>query len=364
MVHFFKDWLHFFKKRKPSQTKDLNIDNGLLFDVKEELLFSRGESPTKKQKKGPGADVHKLMIKATQIRKTKGYSEAIDFLSELADHYINDKNTALVVCMNKLIPYMKKDPAYEPDEIKKYLESIISRTPKSDPYFLNLHITMAQFIRSYDLEKSIIYLIDCLEKYKVNLNTFNIQICLANFLGEANKIAKSKSVLKQAKSLLSEKIERFELIKLERKWYRSSAKLNLMKPGEMGMIKYLNHRFIEFALDMARVLDPMHIEVFHERKDLYYKNERGFVNSEDFKSAIQELGLQNEQEALIKNIYGFCFEELPGIIGVTERQLHYLPGDLESIEELREKKMYHRKPFRELPEIEKRIDKIIKKYVR
>ncbi len=86
--------------------------------------------------------------------------------------------------------------------------------------------------------------------------------------------------------LLSEKMDRYELIKLERKWYRSSAKLNLMNPGEFGMIKFLNHRFIEFSLDMARVLDPMHIEVFHERKDLYYRNERGFVTSVDLRQFI------------------------------------------------------------------------------
>lgn len=364
MINFLKNWLQQFKKIKPSKP-DLTItDNKIPFSADEELFFSRGESPVPKRKKVPGADVHKLMIEATRIRKTKGYSAAIDFLKDLAEYYQEEKNTALVVCMNKLISYMKKDTNYDQKEIKKYLENNIAKSPKSDPYFLNLHITMAQLIKSYDIEKSINYLFECLEKYKINLDTFNIQICLANFLGEAKKTAKSNSVLKQAKGLLSDKMDRYELIKLERKWYRSSAKLDLMHPGEFGMIKFLNHRFIEFSLDMARVLDPMHIEVFHERKDLYYRNERGFVNSEDFQSAINNLGLQHEQESMIKNVYGFCFEELPGILGISERQLHYQPGDLESIEELREKKIYQRKPFRELPEIEKRIDKIIKKYIK
>ena len=364
MVNFFKNWLQLFKKSKPPKTDNVHRNYTLPLNIDEDLFFSRGESTVTEPKKGPGADVHKLMIKATHIRKTNGYSAAINFLKELADHYLTEKNTALVVCMNKLIPYMKKETTCEFEEIKKYLEGIIANTPESDPYFLNLHITMANLIKSYSLEKSIIYLSECLEKHKTIIETFNIQICQADMLGEAKKPVKSKAILKKSKALLSEKMDRYELIKMERKWYRSSAKLDLVNPGDFSMIKFLNHKFTEFALDMARILDPMHIEVFHERKDLYYKNERGFVNSDDFQTAINKLVLEQKKDSLIQNIYGFCFEELPGILGVTDRQLHYSPGDLESIAELREKKMYHRKPFIELPEIEKRIDKIIQKYVR
>ena len=105
----------------------------------------------------------------------------------------------------------------------------------------------------------------------------------------------------------------------------------------------------------------MHIDNFHKRKDLYYRMERGFVDSEPYKKSITELGLEEQQDGLLREIYGFCFEEMPGILGVPEKVLHYHPGDMESIEELREKKVFFRKPFRELEELESRIQKILQK---
>jgi len=108
-----------------------------LFSGTRESKKYRSQNPLLNFKKPPTSfenkvfktktDVHKLMIKATGIRKNEGYPAAIEFLQKLAKAYLYEKNTALVLCMNKLIPYMKKDSNQDPDHIKSYLEQIIDQ---------------------------------------------------------------------------------------------------------------------------------------------------------------------------------------------------------------------------------------------
>lgn len=311
----------------------------------------------------PDEDVHKLMIKATGIRKKKGYSEAVSFLKKIAEAYLREGNTALVTCMNKLIPYMKRDESIPFEEAKLYLEGIIQRKPEGDPYFLALHITMAELIRSESVDNAIDYLEQYLETVQVNYNHYDILIKLIDLYIEKQDTTKPRSLLHRTKELLNPSIERYEYIKKERMWYRSSANLHFLIPDEAGKTEYLYHRFVEFILDMARALNPIQIELFHQRKDLYYKKERGFEESEQFNAALQDLGIMGEKETILKRLYGFAFEELPMILNVTEKQLNFKPGQEESIEELREKKMYCKKPFRELPVIEDHIQKFVKQFV-
>ncbi len=313
--------------------------------------------------KHPEEDVHKLMIKATSIRKEKGYSEAVSFLKKIAQAYLQEGNTALVTCMNKLIPYMKRDESIPFDEAHQYLEEIIQEKPEGDPYFLALHITMAELIKSQSIDNAIDYLDKYLKTVHLNYNQYDILIKLIDLYIEKKDITEPRKLLHRARELPDPNTERYEYIKKERMWFRSSANFHFLLPGETGKIEYLYHRFIEFILDMARALNPIQIELFHQRKDLYFRKERGFEESEQFNSALQELGIIGEKETILKRLYGFAFEELPMILHVTEKQLNFKPGQEETIEELREKKMYCRKPFRELPAIEEYIRKFIKRFV-
>jgi tetratricopeptide (TPR) repeat protein len=362
MLKSFQHWVSdLFGKNKFHEIEKQNASAPV--STKEGLFFSRELTTSKRKREKIHSDVHKMMIRATKIRKTEGYGAAIVFLKELAEHYLNTQNTALVICMNKLIPYMKRDPEQKYKSTKKYLGDVINRSNQDNPYFLNLHITMANLIRSRNLKKAIEYLSQQLEKYQISPDTYNLQITLIDLLVENGEIQRANILLKQAKELLSGINDRYELIKKERKWFRSSARLHSKSPGKNHKVQYLNHRFIEFALDMARVSDPLHISCFHERKDLYYKGERGFIGTDDYEKTLTELGIESKKEALLLDIFGFCFEEMPEILGITKKQLNYVPGDLESIEELSAKKMYLRKPFKELPEIEKRVEKLVNKYI-
>lgn len=313
--------------------------------------------------KHPEEDVHKLMIKATSIRKEEGYSKAIIFLKEIAEAYVREGNTALVTCMNKLIPYMKRDDTLSYSETFQYLEQIIERKPENDPYFLALHITMAELIKSQNIENAIKYLEDYLSTTELDYNHFDILIKLVDLYIDKRDTREPRELLPKAKGLLNNKIERYEYIKKERMWFRSSANFHLLLPGDNGKIEYLHNRFVEFTLDMARVLNPIQIELFHQRKDLYYKKERGFEDSEQFNMALEELGIAGEKDTIIKRLYGYAFEELPLVLQVTEKQLNFKPGQEESIEELREKKVYCRQPFIELSIIEDYIREFVKRFV-
>ena len=264
------------------------------------LNFKKSRTPVEKHRFIVKEDVHKLMIKATGIRKKEGYTAAIIFLQKLAETYSDEKNTALVACMNKLIPYMKKDSDQKPDQIKSYLQKIIDQAPESDPYFLNLHITMARLIKSHEQDQAIEYLKTFLSDHGNNLQTYNHQIELADYLSENGEHQRAGVVLAQAHNLLNNSLERFDHIKKERKWHRSAAQLHFHMPSAEGKRKFLYHRFIEFSLDMAHVLDPIATHPFNERKDLYYKNERGFALGEDFSSALSALDLDSKKDALLE----------------------------------------------------------------
>ena len=354
-----------FTKGSSTPKEDLNeeVSQPENIPLEDGLIFSRELESTKRRRESHKTDVHKLMIKATKIRKSEGYAPAIEFLKTLAEVYVETQNTALVICMNKLIPYMKRDPEYKYRNVKKYLKNVIQRVPDSNSYFLNLHITMANLLESHNPDKAIDYLRKRLELYNISLDTFSMQITLADMLIDNGKIPEAQAILNNGKELLSSISDRYQLIKKERKWFRSLAKLHLNSFGRSHKVNYLIYRFLEFALDMARVLDPLQIDCFHLRKDLYYKGERGFIGTDDYENALVELEMEDKKEAILKEIFGFCFEEMPELIGITEKQLHYVPGDLESLEEFSDKKMFQRKPFKELPEIEERIEKLVRKYV-
>jgi len=329
------------------------------------LAFSKSVTNKPVHKFQADADVHKLMIKATRIRKEEGYPPAIKFLQDLAEHYLKEQNTALVACINKLIPYMKRNENLKDEEIRVYLEDFIDRAPDTDPYFLNLHITMAELMKSIDHKESIQYLAQFLTEKGSSINTYNHQIFLAELYIETDQPNEAKLILQSARELLQDyKLERTDHIKKERKWHRTCAKLNLSLPGEICKSKFIFHRFMEFCLDMARALDPMQIGHFQERKDLYYKQVRGFSKDEKYLKAISDLGIDETKDSLLRDIYGFCFEEMPAILGVSKKQFNYKPGDAESLEELQVKKRFYKKPFTEINTLEDRVNKIIKKYLK
>jgi len=353
LISFFKNLF----RRSSSANKSGTSGN------EPKLAFSKSLTGEPVHKFQADADVHKLMIKATRIRKEEGYPKAIQFLQDLSEHYLKDQNTALVVCMNKLIPYMKRSENTNDEETRKYLETYINRLPKTEPYFLNLYITMAELIKSFNHNEAINYLENFLSAKGSTINTFNHQIFLAELYIDSGQNDETKLILKSARELLKKnKLERTDHIKKSRKWHRISAKLNLSLPGEICKSKFIYHRYMEFCLDMARTLDPMQIEYFQVRKDLYYKQKRGFSKDDKYLKAISDLGLDESKDSLLRDIYGFCFEEMPAILGVSKEQFNYKPGDAESLEELQVKKMFYRKPFSEINEIEESVQKIIQKY--
>jgi len=307
----------------------------------------------------PKADVHRLMIQATQIRKNKGYHQAVQFLQALAESYLKTANTAMVACINKLIPYMKRDHEISYAKTHAYLEELIKHLPEHEPYFLNIHITMAELLQSESTEKAIDYLEQFLRRYPPSPNTYYHVIRLADFYGEKGETSRALEYLTQAKALWETRLQRFQLIKMQRRWHRSSAELARTGGEKRDLSGYLFHRFTEFALDMARTLDPAQIDEFHKRKDQYYKENRGFAGTTPFEQAIEAMGLAEQREVLIKDIYGFVFEEMPLLLGVTEKQLHFKTGQPESLEEVRQKKLFADRPFTQLEEIENHIQKLI-----
>ncbi len=309
----------------------------------------------------PKADVHRLMIRATGIRKKKGYHEAVLFLQNVAGNYLQEENTALVACVNKLVPYMKKDAELTYEQTRQWLETLINQLPAHNPYFLNIHITMAELYQVESTEKAIDYLQQFLKKYPPAVDTYFHLIRLAEFYGEEGNRGQAYECLNIAKTLWQPSLDRFRLIKMQRRWHNSAALLALENNNRKYLQDYFFHLFAGFALDMARVLDPAQIEEFHKRKDQYYKGERGFTDTTVFEQAMEDMNLTNRRKRLIRDIYGFVFEEMPLLLGVTEKQLHFHPGDPESLEEVREKKLFSDHPFTQEKELENRIRKIVNK---
>ena len=306
----------------------------------------------------PRADVHRLMVQATALRRKKGYHEAVIFLQDLSEHYLQEKNTALVATVNKLVPYMKKDGKLSYQEARTWLEQVIARLPRTDPYFLNVHITMAELLEQEGIQRSIDYLETFLKDHPPSKDTYYHLIRLADFYREQGDREKARGRLEEARALWDTSLDRYRLIKMQRRWHHSAALLALDEEGETGTAEYLFHRFMEFALDMARVLDPAQPEEFHKRKDQYFKGERGFTGTSSFEKVMERPCLEDRREALLKEIYGFAFEEMPMMLGVTEKELHFRPGDPETLEEVQRKKLFASQPFTQYSVLEERIRKI------
>ncbi len=316
-------------------------------------------TPGPSSPKIPKADVHQLMIRATRIRKAKGYHEAVLFLEDLAENYLQENNTALVATVNKLVPYMKKDTELPYPEARQWMENLIKRLPGADPYFLNVHITMAELLETESPGKAIAYLEGFLQEHPPSADTYYPMIRLADFYREQGNRNKAGDYLDQARKWWEGISDRYRLIKMQRRWHHSAALLAYEGESSKDITDFLFHRFMEFALDMARVLDPVQIEEFHKRKDQYYKGERGFAGTTPFEKALETPILSGHRDSLIRNIYGFVFEEMPMILGVPEKQLHFRHGDPESLDEVRQKKLFGSRPFTQHEELEKRIRKIV-----
>jgi len=348
MISFFK---RFFLRRKK-----LTGDTGNF-----RIQFKELED-SKPLVKHPDADVHKLMILATKLKRKDGYSKAIIFLKDITETYLREGNTALVSCLNKLIPYMRREPSISYIDTRDYLATIIDNVPANEPYFLNLHITMADHINSFDTVESIQYLSGVLDMNALTHHQYNMLIKLAdlNIVNQDEKQA--QKLLDIARNYIEPCTDRFDKIRRERLWFRTSASLAYNEKDDAN-IDYLYYLFIEFLLDMARVVNPMHIEDFHKRKNLYFKKERGFADSEKFQSSIRRLNIEDKKESILKQLYGFAFEELPLILGVTKTELYFRSGDKESLIEIRAKKVFYRRPFRELSNIRDWVQKFVNSLV-
>ncbi len=351
MLSFFKKW--FGNKAGKSTGKARPSDPV--------LDLGPAAAPGRVRERPPRADVHQLMIRATAIRRNKGYHEAVLFLQDLAEHYLKERNTALVTCVYKLVPYMKKDPELSYEQAYAWFQDLIDRLPEADPYFLNVHITMAELLEMESAEKAIAYLEQFLQQHSPSTDTYYHLIRLADFYREQSDRKKALDYMEQARQWWDTSLDRYRLIKMQRRWHHSAALLALEGNSNKDLSDYLFHRFMEFALDMARVLYPAQIDEFHKRKDQYFKGERGFAGTTTFEKAISSLDLKEKRESLIRHIEGFVFEEMPMILGVTEKQLHFHPGDPESLEEVRQKKTFPERPFTEEKELEERVRKIVDK---
>ena len=355
MISFFKRI--FFRRKKPTG------DNGNFRIQFKEL--EKGNSLKKREKlvKHPDADVHKLMILATKIKRKDGYLKAIEFLKDISETYLREGNTALVSCQNKLIPYMRREPSISYKDTRDYLATIIDNIPANEPYFLNLHITMADHINSFDTGESIQYLSGVLDMDALTHHQYSMLIKLAdlNIVNQNKKQA--RKLLDIARKYIEPCTDRFDKIRRERMWFRASANFAYNEINETRNTDYLYYLFIEFLLDMSRVVNPMNIEDFHKRKDQYFKKERGFADSEKFHSIIKQLNIEDKKEAILKQLYGFAFEELPLILGVTKTELYFRPGDKESLIEIRAKKVFYRRPFRELSNIRDWVQKFVNSLV-
>ena len=217
MISFFKRI--FFRRKKPTG------DNGNL-----RIQFKELED-SKPVVKHPDADVHKLMILATKIKRKDGYSKAVEFLKDIAETYLREGNTALVSCLNKLIPYMRREPSISS---KDYLATIIDKIPANEPHFLNLHITMADHINSFNAGESIQYLSGVIDMDALTHHQYNILIKLAdlNIVNQDKKQA--RKLLDIARNYIEPCTDRFDKIRRERIWFRTSAGLAYNGTNDAG----------------------------------------------------------------------------------------------------------------------------------
>lgn len=308
-------------------------------------------------------DVRSKMIKATRIKRESGYELAIEYLQNVAEECLNRKLSDLVLCVNKLIPYMKQAPSVSYDETNNYIDNILTRMPRDDGYYLNLFITKAELLKIRDLNKAANYLKKVLGKYHAASGNINFYLKLGEYFILLKKKKKAVESIKKARELLKTKRERYSHIRKQKKWHMLGRSFSLSFPSKDYNSEYLYHSFLEFLMSIALVVSPQNARMYRQYRENYQNGVWSIDKDEHFDQILNKSGLTDKKNLICAELHKYAFDEMPDLLGVTKKQLAYKRGDTESIEEISRKKSFINKPFTQYNKIEAFVNDLINRHI-
>ncbi len=303
------------------------------------------------------------MITATKIRRESGYEVAIEFLKNVAEECLNRKLSDLVLCVNKLIPYMKQAPSVSFEDTNEYLDAILKRMPRDDGYYLNLFITKAELLKIRNLNKAVNYLKKVLVKYPAASENINFYLKLGEYYIFLKKKKKAIENIEKAKELLKRKRERYSHLRKQKKWHKLGKSFSIIFQGTNDSTNYLHHSFIEFLMSIALVTSPQNARMYRQYKENYLTGVWSLDKDEHFDVVLSQAGLTDKKNIICAELYKFAFDEMPDLLGVTKKQLAYKKGDSESMEEISNKKAFIDKAFTQYYEIESFVKELISNHL-
>ncbi|MFC2096826.1 hypothetical protein ACFLSI_00690 [Bacteroidota bacterium] len=363
-------FLRIFNKSKNKEKKVRKSDGPVIIDkfkkqgkTKTPALELELMKSTVEKKIVKVYDVRKKMIEATRIKREEGYESAIIFLKKVAEECLMRQLSDLVLCVNKLIPYMmKKDIAISYKETCEYLDDILERMPRDDGYYLNLFITKAGLIHIKDEEKAVNYLEKILNKYRAAKKNINFYLKLAEYNILLKRQKPAEENINKARELLKTKRERYSHIRKQKKWHGLSKLYALNFPEASSHTDFLYHTYLEFLMSICLITSPQNAKLFRHFRENYTNGTWKLDRYEKYNEVLEKSGLLNKKTIIHNELYDYAFNTMPEVIGVTKQQLAYVKGEPESIEEIRKKKVFPKKQFVEFYELDKFTKQLILKY--
>jgi len=297
-------------------------------------------------------NVRAKMIEATRIKRNNGYGEAIIFLKEVAEECLIRKISDLVLCVNKLIPYMRQDPNISYKETCEYLDGILNRMPRDEGYYLNLFITKAELLKINGINDAIKYLNKVLKVYKASSENINFYLKLSEYYIIQKKKRKANENILKAKELLKSKRERYSHLRKQKKLHELACLYSVNFLQNEDQIDYIFHHYMGFLMSIALVTSPQNARLFRQYRENYQTGTWDIAKDDNLDFFLSKVGLRDKKSIIHKELYTFAFEKMPEILGVTQKQLSYTRGDPESMEEISKKKAFPNKQFTQYYDIE------------
>lgn len=303
------------------------------------------------------------MIEATRIKRKSGYGEAIIFLKNVAEECLIRKISDLVLCVNKLIPYMRQDPNISYKETCDYLDGILSRMPRDEGYYLNLFITKAELLKINGIKDAIKYLNKVLKIYNAARENINFYLKLSEYYILQKRKTKANENILRAKELLKRKRERYSHLRKQKKLHELACLYSINFDFGEDQIDFIFHHYMGFLLSIALVTSPQNAKLFRQYRENYNTGTWDIAKDDNLDLFLSRVGLKDKKLIIHKELYTFAFEKMPEILGVTQKQLSYTRGEPESMEEISRKKTFPKKAFTQYYEIEAFVKDQINKHI-
>jgi hypothetical protein len=253
-------------------------------------------------------DLSEIKQQATLIKKTRGYSEAIQYLKEKLDLEIDGKDDALSL-LAKLIPYMVRNKC-SIEEIDSFLTTQILRYNSKFSY--SDTVSISYLILKYDRIKGVEFIernLENLKKREVkDTSLISLHLLLSEDRIEKKDYDDAFIQIRNAYLYLNPYLDCFTYLSYYISIVENEIKLfTNQKRWEPAMHSSIN---CSFAL-LAKDIRSFSLNEFNRKKSYIKNGDWSAFDTIVIEKGLKELNIESNLEVYLSRLNDFAFNELP-----------------------------------------------------